>query len=158
MEKPDNQPEKSPGIELKRATENDLEQFIELEKQIGNTRTYSAMISHDEALDYLRRSKTYFITYGDKVVGNVAYEMTGPGKAHVSGIMVIPECQGRGIGRAAMEKILDEIKGTSTIDLVTHPDNTRAINLYESLGFTKGEVKENYYGDGEPRVVMTLTR
>jgi ribosomal-protein-alanine N-acetyltransferase len=50
--------------------------------------------------------------------------------------------------------LLEEAKGCARIDLVTHPDNAAAIALYGSLGFALESRKEDYFGDGEPRVVM----
>jgi len=46
---------------------------------------------------------------------------------------------------------------TKRIELVTHPDNP-ALKLYESLGFTVESRKENYWGDGEPRLVLAIVR
>ena len=63
------------------------------------------------------------------VVGNATYEIDGPGHAYLHGLVIRPEFQGRGIARAVMLKVLEELKNISTIDLVTHPDNIRAIKL-----------------------------
>jgi ribosomal-protein-alanine N-acetyltransferase len=84
--------------------------------------------------------------------------MKGPDHAYIDGILVKPSHQGRGLGRAATVKLLEELKDIPLVDLVTHPDNERAIKLYESLGFVVGERKENYFGDGEPRIVMKLQK
>jgi ribosomal-protein-alanine N-acetyltransferase len=62
------------------------------------------------------------------------------------------------LARKAMIHVLNEIELVKRIDLVTHPDNTKAINLYESLGFKIESTIENYFGDGEPRIVMVLSR
>lgn len=156
MENPNAHFENKPSIELRRATENDLDEFIALEKSVDEDRTYSAMADLTEASEQLHDSKTYFILEDGKIVGNVSYEMKSPDHAYVSGLMVHPDYQNRGIGRAAMLKILDELKGIPVIDLVTHPENDVAIKLYESLGFTRGDIIENYFGDGESRMVMTL--
>lgn len=58
-----------------------------------------------------------------------------------------------GIGRAVLEQILSEFQYVKRIDLVTHPENP-ALGLYQSLGFAVEERKENFYGDGEPRLVL----
>lgn len=86
------------------------------------------------------------------------YQMKSPDHAYISGLVIRPEFQGRGLATEAMEKVLEELKDVTTIDLVTHPDNARAITLYESLGFSISERIENYFDDGEPRVVMTLRK
>jgi ribosomal-protein-alanine N-acetyltransferase len=56
-----------------------------------------------------------------------------------------------------MSFILEKCKGTDRIDLVTHPENKNALQLYMSLGFKVESRRENYFGDGEPRLVLVLT-
>ena len=69
-------------------------------------------------------------------------------------MVINPRFQGQGIAREAMMIILEKFKDVKRIDLLTHPDNIKAINLYQSLGFMAESRKENYYGDGEPRIVI----
>jgi ribosomal-protein-alanine N-acetyltransferase len=52
--------------------------------------------------------------------------------------------------------ILEKCKGSNRIDLVTHPENSSALELYSSLGFKVESRQENYFGDGEPRLVLAL--
>lgn len=40
------------------------------------------------------------------------------------------------------------------IELVVHPHNNPAISLYLSLGFKIESWRDNYFGDGEPRLVL----
>lgn len=148
--------EKLPLITLARATAKDIDTFLELERSVDGTPIYSAMIDRNEALAEIEKSIVYLIYENGRAVGSTMYEMKAPDHTYISGLVVHPDAQGRDIGRAAMIKILEELKNVPIIDLVTHPDNMRAIKLYESLGFSLGERIENYYGDGEPRVVMTL--
>jgi len=73
----------------------------------------------------------------------------------LSGLMVKPEFQGKGIGREAMRQVLEEVSDVERIWLATHPSNTPAIKLYLSFGFIIEEKIENYFGDGEPRIIMS---
>ena len=146
------------NLTLERATIKDVDTFLELERSIGNVSTYSAMTNREEALEEMKTNVVYFIRVGDRIIGDVMYEMKSPGHAYISGLVVRPDFQGRGFGTAAMVKVLEELRDVSTIDLVTHPDNVRSIKLYESLGFIIGKRIENYFGDGEPRIVMTFKR
>jgi len=100
----------------------------------------------------------YLIEKNGEVVGNVSYERKSPDRVYISGLVVGSRFQGQGIGQAAMVKILEELKGTKRIELATHPDNKAAIALYESLGFVIESRKENYFGDGEPRLIMSLEK
>lgn len=52
-----------------------------------------------------------------------------------------------------MNKILDDLEDVKRIDLVTRPQNSRAFMLYLLLGFAAESWKDNYFGDGEPRLV-----
>ncbi|MDP2652299.1 MAG: GNAT family N-acetyltransferase [bacterium] len=146
------------SITFKRAATKDVDAFLDIEQSIHETRTYSAMTDPKEVLEEIEKGVVYLILENEKVVGSVVYLMKTPEHAHIDGLIVRPEFQNRGIGRTAMLKILEELKNVPKIDLVTHPDNEYAIKLYESLGFILGERIENYFGDGEPRVVMTLKR
>ena len=158
MESNEETSERGPSIELVRASTEDVDAYVELEKSIGSSKTYSAMTTSEEALDELSKSIVYFIKENAKIVGSVSYVMKAPNHAYIDGLLVTPSHQGHGLGRAAMLKILDKLKGVELIDLVTHPDNVASIKLYQSLGFTVGKSIENYFGDGEPRIVMTLKR
>ncbi len=78
----------------------------------------------------------------------------GDNTAYISGIVLYPHAQGKGFGRKILKHILDLLSEKTSIDLVTHPENTRALALYTSLGFEVTERKENYWGEGEPRLVL----
>lgn len=92
-------------------------------------------------------------------MGDVAYQMKNENHAYISGLAVAKEFQGQGIAKQAMQIILEKLKNVELIDLVTHPENTKAIKLYESLGFKQvGEPMEDYFGDGEPRIRMILEK
>lgn len=146
------------SIALERATSDNIDDFLELERSVEGHSTYSAMTNRAEVLEEIRKNVVYLIRKDDHTVGSIMYEMKTPKHAHISGLVVHPDVQGQGIGKAAMIKVLKELAYIPVIDLVTHPDNERAIRLYESLGFTLGECIENYFGDGEPRVVLTLRK
>lgn len=150
--------EKVPSITLERASAEDAAVFLDIEKSIPLTPTYSPTGDLNEALEEIENNVIYMVREGDRIVGNVMYQMKSPDHAYISGVTIRPDFQGQGIGKAAMEKVLEELRDVPTVDLVTHPDNARAIALYTSLGFTLGERIENYFDDGQPRVVMTHSR
>jgi len=142
------------SISLQKASEQDLETYLEIEKSVAGDKTYSAITDKDEALEELKNNVVYFIKKDEEIVGSVAYELKGEDHAYLSGLVIKPEFQGQGLAREALVKILEELKGVKRIDLVTHPDNIKALKLYTSLGFDIEGRKENYFGDGEPRVIL----
>ena len=142
---------------LQRAEEIDIEVLIEIEKAVAKTNTYSPMLTERGWQREMAEYTVELIKLGDKAVGSIAYAEKEPGHVYISGVIVRPEYQGRGIATNAMRQILDKYSGARRIDLVTHPDNP-ALKLYESLGFKVEERKEDYFGDGQPRLVLALTR
>ena len=112
------------------------------------------MVSKEDVEEKVGVHNIYLFKSGGKTVGHINFRIKDDGSAHVGGFVIDPKYQGKGIGRQAMELILKMAKDAPKIDLVTHPDNIKAVSLYRSLGFEITERKENYWGDGEPRVIM----
>ncbi len=142
-------------IRLQKATAQDIPKLLLIENSVANTKIYSAMTSEDEwKVEFKKEGAVVcLILKDDVVVGDASYEKRDDG-AYISGLVVEPQFQDMGIGRQTMELILEELKDVKTIELVTHPENEVAIKLYLSLGFIITSRKENYFGDGEPRIVM----
>ncbi len=67
-------------------------------------------------------------------------------------VAVDPDFQGHGLGRALVLAGLDWLhrRGLTTGMLYVDADNTRAMKLYESLGFTVDHVDRAYVGDVRP--------
>jgi len=151
--------EPSPEISLRRATQENVEDILRVEKSLEGLKTYSALTDREEVIAEITNSIFYLIEQNSVVVGDTSYEMKDGNHAYISGLAIMPEFQGRGIAKQTMAKILKELKDVDLIDLVTHPENEASIQLYESLGFKiAGEVQENYFDDGEPRIKMVLER
>ncbi len=142
-------------MNLRKATIEDLETLLSIEKSVSNLKTYSALITQDEWKKELSKSIVYLIEKDGVAVGDISYEIKEDGHAYLSGFAIIPDFQGRGIGREALTKVLEELKSMRRVDLVTHPHNTPAIMLYLSFGFIIEAWKDNYFGDGEPRIVLS---
>ena len=91
------------------------------------------------------------------VTGLTQHEHNRSHAAHV-GMMVHADHQGRGIGSALMEAILDlavNWLGLTRLQLEVYPDNRRAIRLYEKYGFeVEGVYRAYAFRDG--RYVDTL--
>lgn len=142
-------------ISLRQAKDENIERFIEIE-QAADSKTYSAMTTDKEWKDELikQNAKIYAIILSDEIVGDVSYEIKENSTAYISGLCVDHELRGQGIGKQAIGLILDELKNYKRIELVTHPENKNAIKLYSSFGFSIEKQMENYFGDGEPRILM----
>src|SRR3989344_1602752 len=93
--------------------------------------TYIPTLEGKEVLKYMAKGPVYMITRGKEVVGTVSYEIKEDESVYISGLAVDPKHQGQGIGREALQRILEEVKDARKVELLTHPDNANAINLYE---------------------------
>ena len=140
-------------MQLVKATIKDIKMLLEVEKTAQGLRTYSGDFSEKEIEEWLESDTIYLIKNKDIIMGSISYEVKDAENVYISGLVIKPEFQKQGLGGQAMKKILEELKECKKISLVVHPDNP-AVKLYQSLGFKNTGCKENYYGDGEPRLMM----
>jgi ribosomal protein S18 acetylase RimI-like enzyme len=141
-------------IVFKKATIDDVAEFLRIEKSAIGAKTYSGISDEQEAIEEIENNEVHFIIKDGKTVGTTGYQMKSPDHAYLSGLVIVPEFRGQGIGRKAAEFRLNQLENIKRIDLVTHPLNSRVIMIYLSLGFHIESWKDNYYGDGEPRIVL----
>jgi len=154
----ENQKERQISINLKSATMADLPILLQLEQSVAGTNIYSPMLEESEWKEELQKNHVHLIQGNKQIVGSISYEIKNSDHIYISGLVINPEFQGKGFGKKALLSLLEKFKDVSRIDLVTHPDNTKAVNLYKSLGFVEESRQENYYGDDEPRLVLTLEK
>ena len=141
-------------IILKPATSADVETLLTLKQKMSGLKTYSVMTDPEEQRNELQNTVTYLIEKDGTVVGSISYEIKSEGHAYLSDLIIDPEYQRQGLGREALTRVLKELEQMERVDLVTHPENNLALQLYTSLGFQVESRKEDYYGDGEPRLVL----
>ena len=67
------------------------------------------------------------------------------GDAEVQNIAVAPSAQGNGVGRAMFNDLIAHAERATRILLEVRTDNIPAINLYESVGFSKLGIRRRYY-------------
>ena len=68
-------------------------------------------------------------------------------EGHITNVAVDPDYQGQGMGRKFMEKLVEAVKplGVDSMTLEVRPSNTRALALYEKLGFKSVGRRPKYY-------------
>ncbi len=152
------QENKDTSINLQRVTLEDAQALLEIEKTTMGLKTYSGYFTEEEIKNYINSNVVYFIKKNDKIVGSISYEIKDEGHARESGFVIKPEFQGQGLARKALAKLLEELSRFKLVDLAVHPENISALRLYESFGFVVKDRKDNYYGDGEPRLIMVLEK
>ncbi len=105
-----------------------------------------------EEADYLKNSEVYIAQQADKAIGLIGYEMKQD-FVEIMSLAVIPEYQMKGIAKHLLSEVLNKVKEVE-VRLVTHPRNTPAIIFYLKSGFEIYGWKDNYYGDGQPRLLL----
>jgi [ribosomal protein S18]-alanine N-acetyltransferase len=143
---------------LQRASVEDVETLLAFERRVANPRIYGPIFDRARAAEEINTSTFYFIKMGDAVIGTAAYRLRSDESMYISNVAVDPIYRHRGVARAVMTRFLEQCKEAPRVDLVTHPENEIALKLYTSLGFKVQSREENYFGDGEPRLVLVLAR
>ena len=140
-------------IVLKRATLKDFDEVAKIEKT-AEGRTYCAVTERKEIISFIKNDFVFLIKNKEIVVGLVAFGKISKKTAYCNGLVILPKFRGKGFARKAMTLAIKKMAKYPRIELVVHPHNTPAISLYLSLGFVIEDWKDNYYGNGEPRLVM----
>lgn len=143
-------------ITLQKATYKDIDIFISLERNAAHPKMYRGIADSKTMLDKLKNNIVYLIKKDEIIVGIIRYRIVNKNHIHISGVVVHSDFQGQGIARSALAILLEDLKSFKRTDLVTHPQNSKAIRLYLSFGFIIESWKDNFYGDGEPRITLVL--
>ena len=136
-------------------SDQDVLEYIEVEKTAIGDYTYSGIVDFNEAKKQIEENECFNIYEDDVLVGHGEYTMKNPNHAYLGGLVILPEFKSHGIGRKATLFMLEMVKDIDRVDLVTHPHNTAVIRIFLSLGFRIESWKDNYWGDGQPRLVIS---
>ena len=145
---------KQSGLKFEIANENHANILVAFEQIIAEPKLYGKPLDLAGAIKEIRENYYYFIKKSGVLVGTAAYRKREDESYYISNMAVDPTYRKQGIARKALDFILKKCKNTWRIDLVTHPENFRSIPLYESFGFFAESRIEDFYGDGEARIVM----
>ena len=141
-------------LKLKKTTNKKAAPVIYKIYKKAFTRPFDVKVTRIKyVLDYLKDCATYLGYLGEKPVCYFSYKNTGKNTLEVETAGVLPENQRQGLGKKMMEYLI-KLNPGKTIELVTHPKNVAALKLYLSLGFVITGWKDNFFGDGEPRLTL----
>jgi ribosomal-protein-alanine N-acetyltransferase len=131
--------------------------FASLDKELFPYSPWSASQYKEEFSSPTR----YFVVAVDEaqnIIGYAGVFAPGGAEADVLTVGVIPSQRGKGIARQLMALITDWAKqqGSIAMMLEVKVDNSNAIGLYESLGYSKLNVRKDYFGAGLDALVMRL--
>ncbi|SFB13860.1 MULTISPECIES: GNAT family N-acetyltransferase [unclassified Bacillus (in: firmicutes)] len=131
------------GVTLRKSTESDVELEITLEVACFG-------FLPEEAREFNQQVKSegsdeFYIVESEGVsVGKLRVGRTG-GEAWIYGFAVLPDYQGKGIGRKALKlTVAKEVKEGYPVFLEVEAKNANALRLYESCGFQTFHAQEYY--------------
>ena len=149
------------AVQIRHAVDGDLAEWAELHRHptivwgtyqlpYGSTEAWSRRLSSNDSIG----RHAVAAVHGGRIVGSGALHRHAYPSDHaaVLGMSVHPDFQGCGVGRAILAALVE--LGTtwlvlSRIELEVYSDNTRAVALYESLGFVReGTRRAGAFRDG----------
>ncbi len=133
----------------------DLDAVMEIERQAFPQPWTPGLFLHELKLPFSKTILARVANGSQRVLGYVCRWLVGD-EAHILNLAVHPERRRVGIGRALIELVLQEAQqqGARTVTLEVRRENTTALALYRSLGFTERGVRRNYYGRGQDAIIM----
>jgi ribosomal-protein-alanine N-acetyltransferase len=144
-------------ITYRQANAFDLPVFVSLDKDLFPYSPWSAS-QYKEEFSSPTRHFVVAIDAEQNIIGYAGVFAPGGAEADVLTVGVIPAQRGKGIARQLMAMITDwaTAQGSIAMMLEVKVDNFQAIGLYESLGYSKLNIRKDYFGAGLDAVVMRL--
>ena len=140
-------------------TAQDWDIFLDLEKAVANSSPYYlAFTNIPDLKKFIGNSVVYLMFDGERPIGHVEYELKNDELAEITGFVLSPDYRGKGLGEVLFRKGMEDLQEIKQIFLMTHPENSAALQVYLAAGFTIKAWKDNYYGNGQPRLRLELTR
>ena len=127
---------------FRRMTENDLDKVAAMEKEI-----FSMPWSKESFRESLLQNYSYFfvVEEGD-ILGYCGVHNFG-GDGEITNVAVDKNARGQGVATKMLQYAMDETKkiGVEAFTLEVRISNTKAIGLYEKLGFENKGIRKNFY-------------
>jgi ribosomal-protein-alanine N-acetyltransferase len=133
---------------------SDLDQVLDIERASFPTPWTRAAFSYE--IEQNKVARCTLLRGRRGIVGYLCLWEIGH-EIHITNLAVHPEWRRRGVGRQLLGAALIEgvARGVTLAFLEVRPSNTRALALYESLGFQVIGRRNGYYFDtGEDALVM----
>lgn len=136
----------------------DLDEVMEIERRSFPEPWTRGMLLHELKLPFSKTVLARDDAAPHALLGYICWWRLGE-EIQILNVAVDPERRRGGIGRALVELVMQEGRTyhAATITLEVRRDNTPAIELYRTFGFTEHGVRRNYYGRGEDALIMTWT-
>ena len=135
----------------------DLPVFVSLDKELFPYSPWSAS-QYKEEFSSPTRHFVVALDDAQNILGYAGVFAPGGAEADVLTVGVVPLHRGKGIAKALMALITDwaDEQGSTAMMLEVKTDNSEAIGLYESLGYSTLNIRKDYFGAGLDAQVMRL--
>ena len=142
-------------ITYRDANSFDIPVLVSLDKELFPYSPWSAG-QYREEISAPTRLFVVALDDASRVIGYAGIFAPGGAEADVLTVGVVPMHRGQGIARELMARITKWAmeEGSIAMMLEVKTDNVEAISLYESLGYTKLNVRKDYFGSGLDALVM----
>lgn len=142
-------------ITYRDANSFDIPVLVSLDKELFPYSPWSAG-QYREEISAPTRLFVVALDDARRVIGYAGVFAPGGAEADVLTVGVVPQHRGQGIARELMAGItkwaIDQ--GSIAMMLEVKTDNVAAISMYESLGYSKLNVRKDYFGSGLDALVM----
>jgi [ribosomal protein S18]-alanine N-acetyltransferase len=142
-------------ITYRDANSMDIPVLVSLDKELF---PYSPWSSGQYREEITAPTRLFVVALDDasSVIGYAGVFAPGGAEADILTVGVIAQHRGQGIARELMAGItkwaIDQ--GSIAMMLEVKTDNAAAISLYESLGYSKLNIRKDYFGSGLDALVM----
>jgi ribosomal-protein-alanine N-acetyltransferase len=142
-------------ITYRDANSFDIPVLVSLDKELFPYSPWSAG-QYREEISAPTRLFVVALDDASSVIGYAGVFAPGGAEADVLTVGVVPQHRGQGIARSLMARITQWAiaQGSIAMMLEVKTDNIEAISLYESLGYSKLNVRKDYFGSGLDALVM----
>jgi len=144
-------------ISYREANAFDLPVFVSLDQELFPYSPWSAS-QYKEEFSSPTRHFVVALDDSQNIIGYAGVFAPGAAEADILTVGVVPAHRGKGIAKALMALITDwaNTQGSTAMMLEVKTDNVEAIGLYESLGYSKLNLRKDYFGAGLDAQVMRL--
>ena len=144
--------------DLARAIDIDLESFVpgELGAGADDPRAVRERSLREELLRSWARLRAVRDEAGTVLGYTLFWHVVD--EVHLLNVAVAVAARRQGLGRALMLDLLDYARAHAIVRILleVRSSNAAALALYDSLGFTRFNVRPRYYSDGEDAIEMQL--
>jgi ribosomal-protein-alanine N-acetyltransferase len=144
-------------IVYREANAFDLPVFVSLDKELF---PYAPWTNGQYKEEFSSPTRHFVVALDEehRIIGYAGVFAPGATEADILTVGVVPEHRGKGIATELMALITDwaSTQESTAMMLEVKADNVAAIGLYESLGYSKLNVRKDYFGAGLNAQVMRL--